>query len=179
MARFSNVVFTWNNPDSTIEFDPETMGYLCYQEEVGETGTYHFQGYCEFAKRVRLTTAKEILGQQVHFEIRRGTQAQAIAYCHGPDYPGKTGIVIEDTFVEFGTKKKQGERVDLDSFKEAVFEGAKMLELLDQHCEIIARYPKFYSTLKMMLDLFLQMSGRYDQCNRRSLRTLLQCWLVR
>lgn len=141
------VVFTLNNPEATIEFDPETMAYLCYQEEVGANGTYHFQGYCEFLKRVRLSTAKEYLqSHTIHIQARRGTQAQAIAYCKKKD-----GTEIEGTFVEFGEPKKQGERMDLVAFKEAIAEGAKMVDLLDEHLEVLCKYSKFYSTLKMLV----------------------------
>lgn len=144
MARYHNVVFTWNNPEGHIEFDPEKMKYLVYQEEVGENGTYHFQGYCEFTNKLSLNPAKALLGgASVHIERRRGSQEQAITYAKK-----------EDTRVdgphEFGEPRTQGKRMDLEGFKDAVMSGARKRDLLDEHVSIIARYPKFYDQLTMM-----------------------------
>ncbi len=144
MAHFRCVVFTWNNPDGMIEFDEEKMEYLVYQEEVGDSGTYHFQGYCEFTKQTRLAAAKALLGgDSVHIERRRGTAEQAIAYAKKDD----TRI---DGPYEYGQPKAQGKRMDLEGFKNAVTGGAKLAELVDDHFGVIARYPRFYQTLTFM-----------------------------
>ncbi len=140
---FNCVVFTHNNPTEALVFDPAEMQYLVYQEEIGASGTYHFQGYCEFLRRKRLNAAKLLLGGPgVHIEGRRGTQAQAIAYCK------KEATRIPHTeIVEEGEPKQQGKRVDLEGFKDAIKAGAKLRDLVDDHFGILARYPKFYSTL--------------------------------
>ncbi len=143
---FNCVVFTHNNPTEALTFDGETMEYLVYQEEIGESGTYHFQGYCELKKRTRMAAAKLLLGgPQVHIEPRRGTQAQAILYCKKED----TRIPHTEIFEE-GTPRVQGKRIDLEAFKDEVKAGAKRRDLVDDHFGIIARYPKFYDTLTMM-----------------------------
>lgn len=86
MARLRNVCFTWNNPEGEIDFEPTEMEYLIYQEEISESGTYHFQGYCEFKKQLGLARAKALLGgATVHVERRRGSQAEAIKYCKKDD----------------------------------------------------------------------------------------------
>ncbi len=146
MARYRNVVFTWNNPTGTIDFDVDRMQYLVYQEEVGESGTYHFQGYCEFTSPVSLNPCKEMLGgPTVHIERRRGTQAEAIAYCKKAD----TRIAHTEP-IEEGTPHNQGKRVDLEGFKEAIFAGERKRDLVHDHVAILARYPKFYATLTEM-----------------------------
>ncbi len=145
MAQFRNVVFTWNNPTGMIEFEEERMQYLVYQEEIGESGTYHFQGYCEFKNPVRLTPAKDLLGgPTVHIERRRGTQAEAIAYCKKDD----TRIDHTET-IEEGTPHSQGTRTDisLEGFKNAVMTGKRKRDLVEEHFAILARYSKFYNTL--------------------------------
>ncbi len=143
MARYRNVVFTWNNPSGEIEFEDGRMQYLVYQEEVGASGTYHFQGYCEFTSPVTHNTAKQMLGgPTVHIERRRGTQAQAIAYCKKDD----TRIAHTEP-IEEGTPHQQGKRVDLEGFKDAVFGGERKRDLVHDHVAILARYPKFYATL--------------------------------
>ncbi len=146
MSLFRNACFTLNNPDELLEFKPEYMEYLVYQEEIGESGTYHFQGYCEFSKRVRLNAAKQLLGgDAVHIEGRRGTQAQAIAYATKEDTRVAYTVPYED-----GTPRTQGKRNDLEGFKEAVFAGDKMRDLIHEHTNVVARYPKFYHTLTQL-----------------------------
>lgn len=141
-----NCVFTWNNPEGLIDFNNEEMNYLVYQEEVGENGTYHFQGYCEFQRALTLLFAKNLLGGPgVHLERRRGTQAEAIAYCKKDDTR-----VPHTQPVEHGTPRSQGKRIDLEAFKDEVMAGKRKRDLLDDHVGIIARYPKFYDTLTMM-----------------------------
>ncbi len=143
-TRYRNVVFTWNNPDGHLEFVADKMEYLVYQEEIGESGTYHFQGYCEFKYAMNLNPAKELLGgSTVHLEPRMGTQCQAIAYAK------KEETRIDGPF-EFGQPRLQGKRIDLEGFKNAVMAGKRKRDLLDDHVGIIARYPKFYEQLTMM-----------------------------
>ncbi len=141
---YRNVCFTLNNPTEALIFNEEKMDYLIYQEEVSESGTYHFQGYCEFKNRTRQAAAKLLLGGDgVHLESRHGTQAQAIAYCKKDD----TRV---DGPYESGQPRTQGKRMDLESFKDEVMAGKRKRDLLDDHVGVIARYPKFYDTLMMM-----------------------------
>ncbi len=145
MARFRNVCFTLNNPDDMIMFD-DSMQYLVYQEEIGESGTYHFQGYCEFKEQTRLAAVKAVLGgDSVHIERRRGTAQQAIAYCKD-----EAKRVPHTQPYEDGTPNQQGKRLDLEGFKDEVMGGAKLRDVLDEHFGIIARYPKFYQTLTLL-----------------------------
>ena len=146
MARYRNCVFTWNNPGGLIDFDVTEMEYLVYQEEIGATGTYHYQGYCEFKRALTISVAKALLGgASVHIERRRGTQAEAIAYCKKDD----TRVAHTEPYEE-GEPRSQGKRIDLEGFKDEVMRGKRKRDLLDDHVGIIARYPKFYETLTMM-----------------------------
>ncbi len=141
-----NVCFTLNNPDDMIMFDGEEMEYLIYQEEQPEGGTYHLQGYCEFTRQRSLSQAKALLGgDEVHLEPRRGTQQQAIDYCKKLD----TRVPHTEPYEE-GTPRTQGKRMDLEGFKNAVMEGTRLRDLLDDHWGVIARYPKFYQSLTMI-----------------------------
>ncbi len=149
MARFRNVCFTLNNPEGLIEFDENEMQYLVYQEEIAASGTYHFQGYCEFLTQVRSNRVKELLGgRTVHIAARRGTQVQAVAYCKREFNEDGSDKRLPHTEVhEDGIPREQGLRVDLEEFKNAVLGGAKRRDLVDDHCMILAKYPKFYNTL--------------------------------
>ncbi len=146
MSHFRNAVFTLNNPDGLIQFDGESMVFLVYQEEIGESGTYHFQGYCEFRSQVRFTAAKLLLGgPTVHIEGRRGTQEQAIAYATKDDTR-----VAHTTPYRFGEPRCQGKRVDLEEFKNEVMAGKRKRDLLEDHYQILAKYPRFYDTLTQL-----------------------------
>lgn len=145
-ARYRNICFTLNNPTDPIPFDVDKMHYLVYQREVGASGTPHFQGYCEFKKQSTLSTVKALLGSNtVHIEPRRGTVAEAVAYCKKDDtrVPGTEPV-------EFGEPKQQGQRTDLEGFKDAVKAGKRKRDLVDDHFTVLAKYPKFYETLSMM-----------------------------
>ena len=63
------------------------MLYLVYQVEVSPTtGAFHIQGYVEFARSVRLNSAKKLLGDPAaHLEPRQGSRDQARAYCMKED----------------------------------------------------------------------------------------------
>ena len=144
MARYKNVVFTCNNPEGLLEFDEENMHFLVYQEEVGDSGTHHFQGYCEFLEQLSFSQVVNLLScPSVHIERRRGTQEQAIAYAEKEDSR------IDGPY-RFGTPRTQGKRVDLEAFKNEVFDGKRKRDMIHDHYQIIARYPRFYDTLTMM-----------------------------
>jgi len=146
MAIFRNVCFTLNNPVDMIMFDHEEMEYLVYQEEISDSGTYYFQGYCEFTNRVRLSKAKALLGgNEVHLEARRGTQKQAIDYCKDE----KKRVAHSEPY-EDGEPRSQGKRNDLEGFKDAVMAGDRLRDLIHDHPGVIARYSKFYQTLTMI-----------------------------
>jgi hypothetical protein len=150
MAQFRNVCFTFNNPGpDPIPFDVEQMHYLVYQRERGENGTEHYQGYVELKKRLRLNQVKALLGSDtIHIEARRGTAQEASDYCKKDDSR-------MDGFepVEFGEMKttEPGKRNDLKEFKDAVMSGSKRKrDLVEEHFNVLARYPKFYDTLTMI-----------------------------
>lgn len=78
--------FTLNNPDEYPVLAPGVQ-FLEYQEERGDSGTLHLQGYVEFAKRTKLAECKLFL-PRAHFEQRRGTPTQALDYVRKPTFAG-------------------------------------------------------------------------------------------
>lgn len=110
MTFFKNACWTLNNwtEEDKAKIASWEVQYTIYGEEVGENGTPHLQGYTEFSKNMRLAGLKK-LHNGIHWEERKGTQDQAIEYCK------KDGIVTE-----FGEKKVQGRRRDLEEVAEAV-----------------------------------------------------------
>lgn len=107
--RARNWVFTWNNytTEDVIYTKTVPCKYITWGEEIGEQGTRHLQGYVEFDTVKSLKTLRELFKNN-HCEIRKGSQEQAIAYCH------KDGFGI----VECGTKARQGSRNDLDTIRQ-------------------------------------------------------------
>ncbi len=83
--------YTLNNPVQPIPWNELTQEYHVYGEEVGESGTKHYQGYVCFKTAKRLTQLKE-LNCNAHWEPARGNNQQAADYCK------KDGKVVE-----FGT----------------------------------------------------------------------------
>lgn len=105
--------FTYNNYTAAIEagivelVENGLVEYLVYGREVGENGTPHLQGYIVFATRRTLPLARALVGGG-HFEVKRGTSAQAITYCK------KDG-----DFEEHGVPPVEaGKRTDIDAYHE-------------------------------------------------------------
>uniref|UniRef100_UPI0040487C94 hypothetical protein n=1 Tax=Roseivirga sp. TaxID=1964215 RepID=UPI0040487C94 len=72
--------FTLNNPLDTERIDPDLCDYMIAGEEVGDQGTRHFQGYCEFTSRKQLSAVKKIL-PRAHWEVAKGTPYDNFIYC--------------------------------------------------------------------------------------------------
>lgn len=116
MAQLRCAVFTLNNYTEAEEEDliNYQYRYLIIGKEIGKNGTPHLQGYIEFESRKYFTTLKKF-NPNIHWEKRMGSQLQAIEYCKK-----------EGNFKEYGNRRIQGQRTDLQYFKElAMKEGMK------------------------------------------------------
>jgi len=76
--------FTINNPEKKKEEYSEEwkqfVRYLIMGDEIGESGTSHIQGFAYFLVDKRLSALKK-LHPTAHWEIARGSNAQAAEYC--------------------------------------------------------------------------------------------------
>lgn len=141
-----NWCFTLNNPTDAektalLSFHriyDKLVQYLVFQEEKGEEEqTPHFQGYMELTSQKRIPyLTKRLHSTRYHFEMRRGSQAQAIAYCKKEDT--RVGEIYE-----FGTprvdKRRTSSRLsDVKPMVESLRDGKCLREIADSHsCEYV------------------------------------------
>lgn len=119
--------------------------YLIFQWELcPKTGNNHFQGYCEFKSRMRLSAMKKI-DRRIHWEIRKGTQIQAIDYCK------KAASKVKGPW-EYGSPAVgQGKRMDLEAlYKDALDPKKTLRDVADAHP---ASYLKFYKAVEHVRSL--------------------------
>ena len=134
------------------------MSYICFQvERCPDTDRAHVQGYMELKKYERMTWLQREISRTAHWEIRRGTQQQAIEYCKKED-------TREEGPWEWGKPAPgQGYRSDLVSYKKAIFKGKRKRELAESHLTTMARFPKLYKELfgmvkrKRRMDLLVKL----------------------
>lgn len=145
MAQARNYVFTIfgeaDDEDGPRLLDSSTfppwLSYVTYQLELcPETGRLHFQGYLECVGKKSYAQLQKIPGfETAHFEQRRGTQEQAVAYANK-----------EDTRVDgpwtHGEAKAQGKRNDLADTQVHVKAGYSVKRLAEEHYGTMIRYGK-------------------------------------
>eukprot|EP01050_Picozoa_sp_SAG11_P025091 SAG11_NODE_5551_length_1527_cov_2.154062_1_plen_95_part_10 len=89
------------------------MSYFVAQEEKGDNGTLHVQGYIVFKGNKRLTGCKKVI-PEAHWERRKGTHDQARSYCTKPE-------TSEGPPFEAGEPpSSKGKRNDLGDFMRSV-----------------------------------------------------------
>ncbi len=142
MTRSTNWIFTLNNPTDQLIWAPPVK-YAVWQQEIGENGTEHFQGYLQLQKRQRLSFVKKLL-PRAHWEVRRGTHQQAEDYC-----------TKEDTRIagpwHYGTPTKvRGQRTDLEKFKNLVDSGATRREVANKMPSTMLRYRHAYNDIRSL-----------------------------
>lgn len=136
MARARYWMFTINNPSFEDYPTKEEwqFNYCVYQLEKGENGTPHLQGYVQFAKTKRLSAVKKINGR-AHWEPRKGSHEQAVAYCTKED-------TREAEPVELGEPTYQGQRNDIHDCTKMVMDGAEWTDVIEEHPVAVVKYHK-------------------------------------
>jgi len=139
-------VFTLNNPTELLDFSETTaVKYAVYQEEVGDAGTPHYQGYVELASTRQLSFMKKLI-PGAHFQMRAGTAQQARDYCMKQDTrvsgPYEHGVWVEPA---------QGKRTDLLALKGALMTpGANLRKVAEDH---FPTWVKYYRGVDKFIDL--------------------------
>lgn len=139
-SRAKYWLFTLNNYEGLLQCNewPVVPEYCIYQEEVGDSGTPHLQGYVCFFERMRLPGVRSCV-PGAHWEVRRGTHEEAKAYC------SKEDTRVGGPYV-FGADDKvprtQGQRNDLIEVKESIDAGEGLRPLYNAHFEPMIRYQR-------------------------------------
>lgn len=126
------------------EFKAWGATYLIYQEEIGESGTHHFQGYIEMPKSVRFTH----FGMHgAHFEKAHGSAEECKKYC------SKEETRVDGPY-EFGTiSRGQGSRADIIALRDAVKVGKTKREIFEDDSLTVAA-TKFSRGMEDMFQAF-------------------------
>lgn len=148
---------------------------MFWQVERGTNLTLHLQGYLELENSQYLSFLKRNVSLRGHYEVRKGTQTQAIAYCMKEE--GRQGGPFE-----LGTKQlsRQGERMDIASFRDAIRDGVRRDELWSDFPIEMAKYPRMYndvkSTCRPHRGWDLSVSLLYGKTGRGKTRLVYDDW---
>lgn len=143
MAQSRNWVFTLNNPSDHQEPSTWPCKFAAWQLECGENGTNHLQGYVMFATNHRLEAVKKI-NRTAHWEIRRGTHDQALAYAQK-----------EETRVlgpwQKGDAPAPGKRNDLLTACESLKAGTSMKRCAEENPVVFVKYHRGLTSFKRLV----------------------------
>ncbi len=126
-------IFTLNNytADDIIRIQGcASATYLVFGKEVGESGTQHLQGYVAFATRKRLTQVRAFIATRAHFEVARGTPAQASDYCK------KDG----DYWERGDLPEPKGTRNDIKALQREIEAGTTVKKVEEEYFGLYLRY---------------------------------------
>jgi len=145
MSRARNWCFTINNYDEDNLDQLRQcikMGarYCLFQQEKGESGTPHIQGFISFNSQKRLNSVKTLVGNRAHLIVAKGSPQQNRTYC------SKESSRIQDTECEeYGEiPAGQGVNCPLKALQQAVADGNRDQESLRLlFPTVCARYPRF------------------------------------
>lgn len=124
----------------------DASGYFVYQLERGQGGNRHYQGYIELLQRKRLSEVRHLLNG-AHFEVRRGSQHQAIEYAKKDDTrvagPWEYGLPAVS---------QQGQRTDLTRLVRNIKEGKSLLQIVEEEPQFL-RFASHIKSLQSELPL--------------------------
>ncbi len=110
MSMSKHWCITLNNPvlEQDSFWNPAQMQYLIIANEIGESGTPHFQGYVIFLGRKRLSSVMKVF-PGAHLEIKRGLVSEASDYCKKEKDFKEWGVRPADNSGAEATKRRWDE----------------------------------------------------------------------
>ena len=150
--RDFNITF-WGDevPVENFEKYKERLRYAVWQREIAPTtGRVHWQMYLEFHDPQYIDFVKKDLLEDntAHVEIRRYSRDIAREYCmKKKTRSSQTGSGPW----EWGTWAIQGKHTELDRVKRKLDDGEGMLDVAEEHFDVVARYPNGIQLYQSML----------------------------
>lgn len=116
--------------------------YSTYQWEISTTNSKrHAQGFTQFKSPISFNSMRKMV-PGAHLEKRRGSVQEAITYCHKQrTRENPNGVPFERGIAEM--KDRPGKRNELEAFKESAKTGVKRKEMMEDHSEVMAKFPQF------------------------------------
>jgi hypothetical protein len=120
--------------------------YLVFQEEIGEQGTPHLQGFVQFHKRKQLSGLKK-LNKRISWRpmFKDSTPQANRKYCTKEDT--RAGQMFEK-----GTMVTQGQSTDLKEYTDSILSGMDEMSIIENHLNNYCKYPRVYDRLKKIRD---------------------------
>lgn len=136
--------FTLNNPTALLDFTDTIVTYAIYSEEIGPSGTNHFQGYLELGRGQRMSYVRTLI-PDAHISKAIDPDA-SVAYCSKID-----STHIDGPYV-YGTRRTQGERSDLLSIKRRLDSGEdlKSISASQGGFEACCKYFRFFQQYQVL-----------------------------
>ncbi len=117
--------------------------YVVWQlEKCPDTDRIHIQGYIELQRTQDVNWLKRNVSRSAHYEVRRGTAAEADTYCRKED------TRLDGPYSRGVMSLGEGKRVDLLGFRDRIKDGASLRELVDEHPIAMMRYSGFALRVK-------------------------------
>jgi len=146
-SRHRNWVFTYNNPPydwcpAEVFSSCESIQFLAGQFEIGNSGTFHYQGYAVLSYAVGFQGLRKRLKCPTgHFEPRRGTHQEALAYCLKDD---SRVVDLPAHCLGQEPSTSQGKRNDLLAVKEILDDGGTLKDVADYSFGSYIRYGRAF-----------------------------------
>lgn len=136
--------YFWVDLQSNPVLGDKTVKYLVCQEERGEQGTLHIQGFVIFEQELRLTQLKRFC-DRAHWEVARGTNAQASEYCKKQDtatgnYRFEYGELPERPAAKKAEERRQEAAEELDLIKQGYKRPHEVPSLTLLQCGFLPAY---------------------------------------
>ena len=154
-GSYNWLITAYTNPVPNFNRDA-TKFFIVQEETCPSTGRRHWQGVIQLKNSVTMSALKRnILKQNAHVEVMRGTIDDAVAYCtkldNDPRWPGKGGRINGTEVFQYGRLQKQGQRNDIHEAVAAVAEGMNIGTFAATYPHILMKYPNGVKTLMSTL----------------------------
>ncbi len=121
---------------------PKGVAYITWQLELAKSGQLHLQGYLELENAQYISYLHHNVSKTGAFRVARGNPRQASTYCHKAETRQQGPWTL-------GTRSSGGGgAAHLEEFRKAIAEGARLRDLIVSHPGMVARYERFYHTVR-------------------------------